>query len=351
MAKISVAVLGATGMVGQQYIRLLESHPWFEVSLLVGKKSAGKLYGEAAEWIGENDPPERIQRMQVEESVPQNFVGLIFSCLPSDAAKEQEGAYAKKHPIVSNTSAFRMERDVPVLVPEINSSHLELIKRQRTERGWKGFIVTKPNCTTTGLVMSLKPLDDRYKVKRVIVTTMQAVSGAGFPGVSSLQIIDNIIPYIKDEEEKLVNETKKILGNIRDNFVIENPMLLAASCNRVSVIDGHTESVYIETEGEIDVEEAKNTMSSFKGLPQDFKLPSAPEHPLIVREGKDRPQVRRDRFAGTVPGMSVVIGRVRRGLDSRSLQYTLLSHNTIRGAAGNAILTAELLNRLCYLER
>jgi len=351
VAKINVAILGATGMVGQQYIRLLDSHPWFEVLTLVGKKSAGKLYGEAVEWLGENDPPARIQKMEVEELVPQDFTGLLFSCLPSEAAREQEGSYANLYPIVSNTSAYRMEKDVPVLVPEINSSHLELIKRQRIERGWKGFIVTKPNCTTAGLVMSLKPLDDKYKVKRVIVTTMQAVSGAGFPGVPSLQIIDNIIPYIKDEEEKLVKETKKILGSLITNTVLDNPMLLAVSCNRVSVIDGHTEAVYLETEEEVDVEEAKVSMSAFKGLPQDLKLPSAPEQPIIVREGNDRPQVRRDRNAGTVPGMSVVVGRVRKGLDSRSLQYTLLSHNTIRGAAGNAILTAELLFKLGYLER
>jgi aspartate-semialdehyde dehydrogenase len=244
-----------------------------------------------------------------------------------------------------------MEKDVPVLVPEINSSHLELIKVQRKQRGWKGFIVTKPNCTTAGLVMTLKPIDDLYKVRRVIVTTMQAVSGAGFPGVPSLQIVDNVVPYIKDEEEKLIKETRKILGRLEDGAIKDNDLTIAASCNRVPVIDGHTESVYIETEKTIQVEEAKSSMASFKGLPQELKLPMAPENPIIVMEENDRPQARRDRNAGSVPGMSVVVGRVRRGLDSNSLQYTLLSHNTIRGAAGNAILTAELLYKLGYLER
>ncbi|MEM3404508.1 MAG: aspartate-semialdehyde dehydrogenase [Nitrososphaeria archaeon] len=352
MGKLKVAILGATGMVGQQYIRLLDTEPWFEISILVGKKSAGKLYGEVTEWVGECDPPSYIKKMKVEEQVPLNSdVDLLFSCLPSDAAKEQEGLYARSYPLVSNASAYRMEKDVPVLVPEVNSNHLGLISAQKEGRGWKGFIVTKPNCTTAGLVMTLKPLDDLYKIKRVIVTTMQAVSGAGFPGVPSLQIIDNIVPYIKDEEEKLIKETKKILGRIKDGSIVDNELMLAASCNRVPVIDGHTESVYIEAEKEIDVEEAKSSMASFKGLPQELKLPMAPEKPIIVMEGSDRPQTRRDRNAGSVPGMSVVVGRVRKGLDRNSLQYTLLSHNTIRGAAGNAILTAELLCKLGYLER
>ena len=351
MVKINVAIMGATGMVGQQYIRLLASHPWFEISLLIGKKSAGKPFGEAVEWVGEYDPPTRIKQMIVSEVNPKiQQADIFFSCLPSEVAREVEGEYAMLFPVVSDTSAFRMESNVPLLIPELNAEHLELVKRQKKERGWKGFLVTGPNCTTSGFAMALKPIDDLYNVKKAFVTTMQAVSGAGYPGVPSLLIIDNVIPYIRDEEEKVARETKKILGKLKGNIVIENDIQIAASCNRVSTIDGHLETVYLETEKKVDVEEAKKALAEFKGVPQKLKLPSAPEHPIIVREENDRPQPRRDRNSGSVPGMSTVVGRVRRGLEENSLQLTLLSHNTIRGAAGNAILIAELLYKQGYLE-
>ncbi len=352
MAKIDVAVMGATGMVGQQYIRLLASHPWFQISLLIGKRSAGRLFGEAVEWVGEYDPPAQIGVMAVSEVDPERQrAGVFFSCLPSEVARGVEGGYARHSPVVSDTSAFRMEDDVPLLIPELNPGHLELVRRQRRERGWKGLLVTGPNCTTSGFAMVLKPIDDLYNVRKAFVTTMQAVSGAGYPGVPSLLIIDNVIPYIRDEEEKVSRETKKILGRFDGRTVVENDIQIAASCNRVPSIDGHLEAVYLETEKKVDVEEAKRALAEFRGLPQELKLPSAPEHPIIVREEDDRPQPRRDRNSGSVPGMSTVVGRVRRGLDANSLQLTLLSHNTIRGAAGNAILIAELLYRQGYLER
>lgn len=352
MAKIDVAVMGATGMVGQQYIRLLASHPWFQISLLIGKKSAGRLFGEAVEWVGEYDPPAQIGAMAVSEVDPERQrAGVFFSCLPSEVARGVEGEYAGHSPVVSDTSAFRMEDDVPLLIPELNPGHLELVRRQRRERGWKGLLVTGPNCTTSGFAMVLKPIDDLYNVRKAFVTTMQAVSGAGYPGVPSLLVIDNVIPYIRDEEEKVSRETKKILGRFDGRTVVENDIQIAASCNRVPSIDGHLEAVYLETEKKVDVEEAKRALAEFRGLPQELKLPSAPEHPIIVREEDDRPQPRRDRNSGSVPGMSTVVGRVRRGLDANSLQLTLLSHNTIRGAAGNAILIAELLYRQGYLER
>ncbi|MEM4522686.1 MAG: aspartate-semialdehyde dehydrogenase [Nitrososphaeria archaeon] len=351
MGRLNVAIMGATGMVGQQYIRLLEKHPWFEISLLMGKRSAGKKFGEAVEWVGSYDPPTKVKEIIVSEIAPEKQVAdLFFSCLPSEVAREVEGKFAQNYPVVSDTSAFRMENDVPIIIPELNSEHIKIIEKQKRERGWKGFIVTGPNCTTTGLAVALKPLDEAYNVKKVFVTTMQAVSGAGYPGVPSLLIIDNVIPYIKDEEDKVARETKKILGKFQDGIIVENDMMVAASCNRVPVIDGHLECVYIETEKKINVEEAKGILRDFRGVPQELKLPSAPEKPILVREENDRPQPRRDRDSGSVPGMSVVVGRVRRGLDEYSLQFTVLSHNTIRGAAGNAILTAELLFKMGYIK-
>ncbi|MCX8189075.1 MAG: aspartate-semialdehyde dehydrogenase [Nitrososphaeria archaeon] len=351
MGKLNVAIMGATGMVGQQYIRLLEKHPWFEISILMGKRSAGKKFGDAVEWVGSYDPPSKVKEVVVSEIEPEKQAAdLFFSCLPSEVAREVEGKFAQKYPVVSDTSAYRMESDVPIIIPELNSEHIKIIERQKRERGWKGFIVTGPNCTTTGLAVALKPLDEAYNVRKVFVTTMQAVSGAGYPGVPSLLIIDNVIPYIKDEEEKVARETRKILGKFQNGIIVENDMMVAASCNRVPVIDGHLESVYIETEKKVNVEEAKSILRDFKGVPQELKLPSAPEKPILVREENDRPQPRRDRDSGSVPGMSVVVGRVRKGLDEYSLQFTVLSHNTIRGAAGNAILTAELLYRMEYIK-
>jgi aspartate-semialdehyde dehydrogenase len=350
--KIKVAIMGATGMVGQQYIRLLTTHPWFDISLLIGKRSAGKPFGDTVEWIGEYDPPSSIKQIVVSELNPGvGDADLFFSCLPSDIAREVECEFSKEFAVVSDTSAFRMEDDVPLLIPELNAEHLKLIGRQRKERNWKGLLVTGPNCTTSGLAMALKPIDDLYNVKKVIVTTMQALSGAGFPGVPSLMTVDNVMPYIKDEEEKVARETRKILGRFANNRVAENDMQVAASCNRVTVTDGHLETLYLETEKRANIAEAKKALSEFKGLPQLLKLPSAPENPIIVREENDRPQPRRDRNSGSVPGMSVVVGRVRKGLDENSLQLTILSHNTVRGAAGNAILIAELLLEQGYLER
>lgn len=347
---MKVGILGVTGMVGQQYIRLLANHPWFEPSIFVGKKSAGKLYKEAVEWIGEYDPPKKLTNMSVQAAEPERQeADLFFSCLPSEAAKELEPKYASRFPVISDTSAFRMEPDVPLIIPEVNAEHLELLKEQRKRRkDWKGFIVTGPNCTAAGLVMALKPLHEEFRLKKVVVATMQALSGAGFPGVPSLQMVDNVIPYIKNEEEKVAMETLKMLGSLEGDRVRPAEIMVAAMCHRVAVIDGHLESVYIETERPIKPEDAKEVLRQFKGKPQELKLPTAPEHPIVIREEPDRPQPRRDRNTGG--GMSTVVGRIRKGIDDYSLRFTLLSHNTIRGAAGNAILTAELLYKLGYLE-
>lgn len=351
MSSLKVAVLGVTGMVGQQYVRLLENHPWFKISLLIGGKSAGKLYGEAVEWVGEYEPPDRIARMLVKRAEPEkDQADLVFSCLPTEVAMDLEPKYATRVPTVSDASAYRMEPDVPLVIPEVNSSHLKLVEEQRRTRNWGGWLVTSPNCTVTGLAMVLKPLHDEYKLRKVVVATLQALSGAGYPGVPALRIVDNVIPYIKKEEEKVSSELRKLLGRLTKATVMEEDVPVAAMVHRVPTIDGHLESVYVETEKPIKPEEAKEVLREFKSDPQELRLPTAPDKPIIVRDEDDRPQPRLDRNSGSVPGMSVVVGRVRKGIDDRSLRLTLLSHNTIRGAAGNAILIAETMYKLGYLE-
>ncbi len=350
--KIKAAILGATGAVGQRYLMLLENHPSIEIVSLMGLSSAGKKYSEAVTWIGNGQIPERFAEMEVMETSVKNARGcdVIFSALPSEAARKLEKDFAHSgFFVVSEASAHRMEEDVPLIIPEVNHQHLELIKAQRKERGWKGSLVTTPNCTVTGLAIALKPIDDSFFVKEVVVTTMQALSGAGFPGVPSLSIVENVIPYIKDEEEKVAVETRKILGRLSSNKIEERKIKIAASCNRVSVLDGHMESVFLVTKKRIDEQQVERELSSFSSLPQKLKLPSAPIQPIIVRREPDRPQPRLDRMAGTVPGMSVVVGRIRKGPDRNSLLFTLLSHNTIRGAAGNAILVTELAEKLGYI--
>ncbi|HEU17053.1 MAG TPA: aspartate-semialdehyde dehydrogenase [Nitrososphaeria archaeon] len=338
-------------MVGQQYVRMLENHPWFEVTTLVGSRSAGKLYGEAVEWIDSYEPPARIMNMPVKVAEPESEdVDVVFSSLPTEAAYQLDTKYAARFPTVSDASSYRMEPDVPLLIPEVNPDHIGLLEVQRRKRGWRGSLVTSPNCTATGLVIALKPLHDAYRIRKVVVSTMQALSGAGYPGVPSLRIIDNVIPYIKGEEEKVAAETKKMLGAKSSDAISPDPMGVSVMVHRVATIDGHLESAYIETERPVDVEEAKEVLRDFRGKPQEMKLPTAPERPIIVMEQDDRPQPRLDRMAGSVPGMSTVVGRVRRGLDDHSLRLTLLSHNTIRGAAGNAILIAEMMHELGYLE-
>ncbi len=338
-------------MVGQQYVRMLEDHPWFEATRFVGGRSAGRLYGETVEWMGEYEPPARMMEMPVEMAEPEKEdADLVFSCLPSDVARELEPRYASRLPTVSDASAHRMEPDVPLVIPEVNARHLRLLEKQKENRGWNGWIVTSPNCTTTGLAIALKPLHDEYKLRKVVVATLQALSGAGYPGVPALRIVDNVLPYIKDEEEKVEREIRKLMGSFDgDGVKPADDISIAPMVHRVPTLDGHLESLYIEAERPIDPEEAKQIMRDFKAEPQEMKLPTAPERPIIVMEEDDRPQPRLDRNKGSVQGMSTVVGRVRRGVDRYSLRFTLVSHNTIRGAAGNAILIAEMLHELGYL--
>ena len=343
--KRKVAILGATGTVGQRFIELLNDHPWFEVSVLAAsERSAGKKYSEACKWRMENPMPEAVKDMTVvntslKEVNQAGDVDLVFSALPGSVAGPIEEEFAAEYPVVSKASAHRMSRDVPLIIPEVNPDHLQLIQIQRKRRGWNGFISTDPNCSTIQLAITLKALM-KFGVKKVIVSTMQAISGAGYPGVPSLDIIDNVIPYIAKEEEKIESETLKILGTLRNGEIQPANIMISASCHRVHVKDGHLEAVYVELEKKPDIDEVKKAFREFSGEPQSLKLPTAPEKPIIVREEEDRPQPRLDRNAGR--GMSVVVGRIRED-PIMTIKYLCLGHNTIRGAAGAGVLSAELM--------
>ena len=347
--KRRVAVLGATGTVGQRICDLLRDHPWFEVTTLTGGASAGMRYGDVVRWLLPSDVP--FQDMVVRSSKPEVIeADLVLSALPSGVAKKLEPQFAEAgFPVVSNAGAHRMDPDVPLVVPEVNPEHVRLVDEQRGRRGWGGFIATDPNCSTVNFVLGLRPIQDLFKIKKVVVTTMQAVSGAGYPGVPSLDILGNVIPFIVGEEEKMRRETLKILGKMEGGFVREAGFSVAASCNRVPTVDGHLETIYIEAEEKIDLEDVREAFRNFKGEVHGLNLPTSPADPVILREEEDRPQTRLDSMAGSVPGMSVSVGRVRHGIDDRALQFVVLGHNTIRGAAGCAITLAELLVAMGYL--
>ncbi|MEP6819752.1 MAG: aspartate-semialdehyde dehydrogenase [bacterium] len=340
--KLRVGILGATGMVGQRFIQLLENHPQFEITALAASdRSQGKKFQEACRWRLPGEQPAFVKEMIVAAPEPPLDCELIFSSLPGDIARASEGAFAHAgFPVISNSSAFRMDADVPLLIPEINHEHLALIDRQRKQSGQQGYIVTNPNCSTIMLALAIAPLHEKFGVTSVVATTMQALSGAGYPGVPSLAISDNVLPFIEGEEEKIEQETLKILGKFGDEGIEGAPMAVSAQCHRVNVSDGHLAAVRVKLARSAGLEELKETLASFTALPQELGLHSAPSHPIIVRDEPDRPQPRLDRDAGN--GMSVSVGRVRPDnvLDYR---FVALSHNTIRGAAGAAILNAELL--------
>ena len=348
MRRLKAAILGATGMAGVEYPDLLENHPWFKVSTVCGRRSVGMRYGEAARPL--KNVPESVAELEVVEADPRKVdADLVFSALPSEVARRIEGEFIEAgFPVVSETSAYRMERDVPLMVPEINAEHLSLVEKQKQRTGG-GFIATTPNCTTVGLVMPLKPLMDEYGLEKVVVATYQAVTGAGWPGVPSYSIIGNVIPYIRNEEPKVEAEAKKILGSLGDGGVVPAGFPVEASCARVPTIDGHLEAVYVETSKPVNPEDAVRVLEEFRGVPQELRLPTAPKRPIIVARGEDRPQPRFDVMAGSIPGMSAVVGRIRGGSAPNVLKLFVLSHNRIRGAAGIAVLTAELLYAQGYL--
>ncbi len=342
--KRKVAILGATGAVGQRYIQLLQGHPWFEITVLAAsERSAGKKFKDACNWMMETDMPKEIGEMpvaniDVASAEKTGDFDLVFTSLPGDLAGPVEAEFAAMYPVFSKASAHRMEKDVPLIIPEINPDHVELVKVQQRLRGWKGFITTDPNCSTIQMAMTLKPLM-QFGLRQVVVTTMQALSGAGYPGVASLDIIDNVVPFISGEEDKMEMESRKILGSYDARGIKNADFVISASCNRVQVKDGHLESVFVKLDQEPSLEQIEAAFEDFKGAPQLLKLPSAPAHPIIVRHEKSRPQPRFDRDAGK--GMSVVVGRIRKD-PIMTFKYLCLGHNTIRGAAGGGILSAEL---------
>ncbi len=350
MQKIKVGILGATGMVGQRFVQLLESHPWFEVSYVAAsEQSAGKPYHAAVEgrWHLATPVPEPVRNLVVgnvaDTAAAGKACGFVFSALETEAAKAYEEKYAAAGlPVVSNASAHRHTKDVPMLIPEINPEHLGIIPAQKKARGWgRGFIVVKPNCSIQSYMAPLFALKKEFGVKRVIVTTLQAVSGAGHPGVASLDIVDNIIPLIKGEEEKSEQEPLKIFGKVTGSGIAcDNSIRISAHCNRVPVIDGHMACVSVEFGKKPAKEQVIAAWKSFRGVPQELGLPSAPLQPIIYTGDPARPQSRLDR--DNDKGMAVTVGRLR---DCNVLDYRFvgLSHNIIRGAAGGAILTAELL--------
>jgi len=347
---MKAAVLGATGSVGQIFIQLLSGHPWFEVSVVAAsERSAGLKYSEAAKWKLTTPIPENVFDLDVVDIEPKAVrkiedVDVVFSALPAEVAGKAEESFAEAgYVVVSNASSHRMDPDVPLVNPEVNCDHVSLIEEQRRRRKWSGLIVTNPNCSATVLTLSLKPIYDEFGIERMIVSTMQALSGAGYPGVASLDIVDNVIPFIRNEEEKMQTETLKILGSPLKPAEFK----VSASCHRVPTLDGHMEAVFVEPKRKAEPESVMAAMEKFVGEPQKLKLPTAPAKPVVVRREEDRPQTRLDRMEGG--GMSVVVGRVRKDPVLMGIKYVVLGHNTIRGAAGCGVLNAEYLKAKKYL--
>lgn len=335
-------------MVGQHFIRFLQGHPWFNLTWLgASDRSAGKRLDQATAWRLEGEMPAAVAACRVSDSKPGSAPKLLFSAMDASVATEIEQAFAQAgHVVVSNSRNHRMESDVPLLVPEVNPSHLSLVHAQQRNRGWKGMIVTNPNCSTIVLTMALAPLA-QFGIKRVLATTMQAVSGAGYPGVASIDILANVIPFIGSEEEKMQSETQKILGGVSQGRAVPLDAAVSAQCNRVAVADGHMVATSIELASKPQLAEIQNALENFRGLPQERQLPSAPPRPLIYLQQQDRPQPRRD--ANRENGMAVFVGRLR-PCPVLDLKFVACGHNTIRGAAGAAVLNAELMASEGFLD-
>jgi aspartate-semialdehyde dehydrogenase len=340
--RIEVGILGATGMVGQNFIRFLEGHPWFDLKWLgASDRSAGKRYRDAMNWNLSGQVPTPVADITVEDCKPGNAPRLLFSAMDASVATEIEQAFARAgHIVVSNSKNHRMERDVPLLVPEINWEHLRLVPGQQRARGWKGQIVTNPNCSTVVLTMGLAALKP-FGITKVIATTMQAISGAGYPGVASMDIVGNVIPFIGGEEEKMQQETQKILGEFRGDHIEPLAAKVSAQCNRVPVVDGHTVTVSVELSAKPSEADLRKAFGGYTSVPQERKLPSAPAKPVIYMEENNRPQPRKD--AERERGMAAFVGRLR-ACPVLDYKFVALGHNTVRGAAGAAVLNAELMH-------
>jgi aspartate-semialdehyde dehydrogenase len=346
--KLPVGILGATGIVGQRFIQMLEHHPWFEVAWLAASdRSEGRPYAEAARWRLKTSIPPSVARMTVVPAKPERAPKIIFAALDAGIARELEPQFAEAGcAVVSNSSALRMQSDVPLVIPEVNGDHIQLIERQSWRGKSGGFVVTNPNCSAIGLALALAPLHRVFTLETVMAVTMQAVSGAGYPGVASLDILGNVIPYIKNEEEKMEEETQKLLGTLNGSHVEPAPFSMSAQCNRVPVEDGHTESIAIKLKKKASAEEIVAAWSNYRDEPQRLRLPSAPDQPVVYMTAADRPQPRFDCDLGA--GMTTAVGRLRK-CNVLDWKFTVLSHNTIRGAAGAALLNAELLKAKGYL--
>ena len=360
MKKLKAGIVGATGVAGQQFVVALQNHPWFEVArLAASKRSAGKSYKEALldpktgarRWGCEEEPSAAVLALPVEEGDAFDAAGLdvVFSATESDVAKVQEARFAKTTPVISTASAFRYEEDVPLLVPNVNMGHAALLDAQRKGRGWKGYIVPIPNCTVTGLVITLKPLADRFGLASVIMTSMQGLSGAGrSPGVISMDILDNVIPFIPKEEEKVEKELHKIFGTLSGGAIRPHPAAVSATCTRANVMEGHTEAVFASLTRKASLEEVKAALRECENEAREMKLPSAPEEWIRVDDDPFRPQPRLDRNNGR--GMTTTVGRVREDKAlANGVKFVLVSHNTKMGAAAGAVLVGEYLHRRGYL--
>ncbi len=358
MEKLKACIVGATGVVGQQFVISLQDHPWFEIiSLAASERSAGKVYldalrderTKALRWFCDEKPNDEVLDIKVEnaDTIDVSNVDVVFSAVESDVAKKYEPKFAEKKPVVSTASAFRYEDDVPVLVPGVNSEQAKLIPIQKKNRGWKGFITTQPNCTTTGMVITLKPIFDEFGISQVLMTSLQSLSGAGrSPGVIGLDILDNVIPYIPQEEEKVQTETLKILGKFSEGCIKPADIAVSCTCTRVNVLEGHTESVFISTKKPCEIEDIKEVFHSFgKGM---SKLPSAPAQMIVVNDDPFRPQPRLDR--NIFGGMATTVGRIRKdNVLKNGIKYVLVSHNTKMGAAKGAVFIAEQLFKSDYI--
>jgi aspartate-semialdehyde dehydrogenase len=348
-AKIPVGILGATGIVGQRFVQMLEHHPWFEVAWLAASdRSEGRPYAEAARWKLKTPIPARVAEMRVAPATTEGAPKVIFAALDASIAAEMEPRFAAAGcAVVTNSSALRMQSDVPLVIPEVNHDHIKLLECQGWRKKSGGFVVTNPNCSAIGLVLALAPLEKAFGLDTVMAVTMQAVSGAGYPGVASLDILGNVIPYIAKEEEKMEEETRKLLGRLNGSGIVMGGFGMSAQCNRVAVEDGHTESVAVKLKKKVKPEEIVAAWNDFRSLPQELRLPSAPEQPVVYVTPSDRPQPRFDSDRGN--GMTTTVGRLR-PCGVLDWKFTVLSHNTIRGAAGAALLNAELLQAQGYLD-